>query len=143
MTTLSPSLQPQTIHLEQFSFGSTFHQCVYILCKQLPTLMAAAATSRAAFGEPEAPFTPHLSLLYSDLPQSDRSACHLSGSPVLSCMPDGSIQKPEDAARHPIQELVMPWLGVSLGMASTCNLQKHMSLQTRQNLHVRICSGFT
>lgn len=71
--------------------------------------MAAAAASRAAFGEPGAPFTPHLSLLYSELPESDRLAFHLNGLPLLRCLLAGSRDE-RKLAGIPSRDLVMPWL---------------------------------
>lgn len=69
---LAHALKPQEIELRELSFGSTFHQCIYIRCKQQLELMEAATASQAAFGEPPTSFTPHLSLLYSDVPESER-----------------------------------------------------------------------
>lgn len=70
--TLAHALTPQEVQLKELSFGSTFHQCIYIRCQQQPELLEAAKASQDAFGEPPTSFTPHLSLLYSDVSESER-----------------------------------------------------------------------
>lgn len=65
---LAASLAPFEVQLDHVAAGRAFYQCVYILAKRSPALVAAGAAARAAFGlDPAEHFMPHVSCLYSDL----------------------------------------------------------------------------
>ena len=67
------AVQPYRINFEDMSCGSIFHQCVYLLCCQDTATLGAGQTAREVFGqEPNQPYMPHLSLLYSDMDQDSR-----------------------------------------------------------------------
>lgn len=69
----SACLQPYCISFDRVSFGSIFHQCVYILCNTEQPVMAAGAAAREEFGmDPSTHYMPHLSLLYSDIGPAER-----------------------------------------------------------------------
>lgn len=59
------------------SYGAIFHQCVYLRCQTNGATMDAAQRARQASGHAtDAPYMPHLSLLYSDIPAEIRcNAC--------------------------------------------------------------------
>jgi hypothetical protein len=55
--------------------GSTRHQCVFLRCNRERQLMQANAAAVKAYGYQSAPpYTPHLSLLYSDTSADERCA---------------------------------------------------------------------
>jgi hypothetical protein len=65
--------QPYELHFQDVSFGTTFHQCVYVRIQQQADVMHAGAETRAAYSrERDAAYLPHLSLLYSDVDQDAR-----------------------------------------------------------------------
>lgn len=67
--------QAHRIEFQDVSYGAIFHQCVYVRCKTDGATMDAAQQTRQAFGHPtDAPYMPHLSLLYSDIPAETRWA---------------------------------------------------------------------
>jgi hypothetical protein len=60
--------QPYTLQLDHVTFGSAFYMCVFVKMVQEETVMAAGRAARVACGQPpDAPYTPHLSLLYASL----------------------------------------------------------------------------
>lgn len=60
--------QPYDVEFEEVGTGTFFFQCVLIKCKQTPAVMAAAQKTREAFATgADAPYFPHLSLLYADI----------------------------------------------------------------------------
>lgn len=66
-------MQPYRVSFDRVACGAAFHQCVYVLCATDAATMQAGAAARAAYGQdPAAPYMPHLSLLYSDMPAEDR-----------------------------------------------------------------------
>ncbi len=74
MGSVACSMQAYRINFDDVSYGSIFHQCVYVRCKLHAATLQAARRAREAFGQdPDAtPYMPHLSLLYSDIPRETR-----------------------------------------------------------------------
>ena len=61
------------IRFDQPSASTTYHQCVFILCRQDAGLERAAGLLRQKYGMSDLQdFMPHLSLLYSDMDQASR-----------------------------------------------------------------------
>jgi 2'-5' RNA ligase len=70
--------QAYTLEFQDVSYGSIFHQCVYVRCKTTEAAMDAAKRTRQAFGHPtDAQYMPHVSLLYSDIPSESRCPLYL------------------------------------------------------------------
>ena len=69
------ALQRFTIRLAEPSAGSTYHQCVYLLCEKDEALVATAQALREATDvKLEADYLPHLSLLYASMSKESRQA---------------------------------------------------------------------
>ena len=70
-----PARHPQKyrINFTDVTRGSIYYQCVYLSVAKDEGAMAAAATAREVFGITTGPYMPHLSLLYSDIPQEERA----------------------------------------------------------------------
>jgi 2'-5' RNA ligase len=67
--------QAYRLEFQDVSYGSIFHQCVYVRCKTTDAAMDAAKRTRQAFGHPtDTQYMPHVSLLYSDIPSETRCA---------------------------------------------------------------------
>lgn len=62
--------QPLRVSFTDVTSGSSFHQCVYILCAKDEPLLAAGDAARRAYALDTPPYMPHLSLLYSDAGQA-------------------------------------------------------------------------
>lgn len=70
---LAARLKPYRITLDRVSYGSIFHQCVYMLCGTGTDTMQAGAATREAYGQdPSSRYMPHLSLLYADIGAEER-----------------------------------------------------------------------
>lgn len=68
-------LLPQkfTIRLSEPSAGTTYHQCIYLLCeKDEPLVSTAKALREATDVKIESEYMPHLSLLYSSMDTESR-----------------------------------------------------------------------
>jgi hypothetical protein len=66
-------VQNFTVRLSEPSSGTSYHQCVYILCEKDEPLLATAKALREALDvNPEAEYMPHLSLLYSSMDEDCR-----------------------------------------------------------------------
>ena len=63
--------------------GDIFWQCVFLRLHDDSALHAAHMMARTAFSAEKPPFMPHLSLLYSDMPQTERTAVVAELSPEL------------------------------------------------------------
>ena len=62
-----------TIRLSEPSAGSTYHQCVYLLCEKDEPLVATAQALREATDvKLESDYMPHLSLLYSSMSKESK-----------------------------------------------------------------------
>ncbi|KAG2429140.1 hypothetical protein HYH02_014176 [Chlamydomonas schloesseri] len=61
------------INFTEVARGSIYYQCVYLLVDKTEGAMAAGAAAREVFGMTTGPYMPHLSLLYSDMPQEERA----------------------------------------------------------------------
>ncbi|PNW77036.1 hypothetical protein CHLRE_10g419600v5 [Chlamydomonas reinhardtii] len=61
------------INFTEVACGSIYYQCVYLLVDKTEGVLAAGAAARKAFGITTGPYMPHLSLLYSDIPQEERA----------------------------------------------------------------------
>ena len=74
--------QKYRINFTEVACGSIYYQCVYLLVDKTEGVLAAGAAARKAFGITTGPSMPHLSLLYSDIPQEERAkvgaACRLA-----------------------------------------------------------------
>ena len=67
------ALQRFTICLSEPSAGSTYHQCIYLLCeKDEPLLATAQALREASDVKLESDYMPQLSLLYSSMSKESR-----------------------------------------------------------------------
>ena len=80
-------VQNFTVRLSEPSSGSTYHQCVYLLCEKDEPLLATAKALREALDvNSEAEYMPHLSLLYASMDKDGRwvSAVPTSSSSVTS-----------------------------------------------------------
>ena len=66
------SMQAYDIIFKEVAFGSTFHQCIYLLCEQDERTVNAGCTARRLCGTNSQDYMPHLSLLYSDFDKSSR-----------------------------------------------------------------------
>lgn len=81
-------MQPLRLNFLDVSCGASFHQCVYLLAAKEPALLGAAAAARKAFGaDPAAPYMPHCSLLYSDVPQVGHGGMARAGWRRLAACP--------------------------------------------------------
>jgi len=70
---LAASLTPYELVFTDVHYAHTFHQCVFIRIKPQPEVVEAAARSRAAFGgDRDAPYMPHVSLLYAHIEEDRR-----------------------------------------------------------------------
>lgn len=75
---LASQLHSFDIILDRVSYGTIFHQCVYILCKNNDDIMQAGNEARQAFFKQVAPellhskYMPHMSLLYSNIEENER-----------------------------------------------------------------------
>lgn len=70
---LAASLAPFEVQLDHVAAGRAFYQCVYILAKRSPAVVAAGAAARTAYGlDPAEHFMPHVSCLYSDVDLAER-----------------------------------------------------------------------
>jgi 2'-5' RNA ligase len=79
---LAAELAPFEVELDHVAAGRAFYQCVYILAKRSPAVVAASAAARAAFGLDSAEhFMAHVSVVYSDadLAERERLAAELQG----------------------------------------------------------------
>lgn len=66
-------LQRFTIRLSEPSAGSTYHQCIYLLCEKDESLVETAQALREASDvKLESDYMPHLSLLYSFMSKESR-----------------------------------------------------------------------
>ena len=68
-------LQKFHMNFLDVTYGNSFHKCIYILCANEGDLTAAGKQARAAFHMQDTPFMPHMSLLYSDIPEQQREKC--------------------------------------------------------------------
>lgn len=67
------TLQRFPIRLSEPSAGTTYHQCVYLLCEKDEPLVATAQALREATDvKLESDYMPHLSLLYSSMSKESR-----------------------------------------------------------------------
>lgn len=74
-TAAAKRLKRFTIRLAEPSAGSTYHQCVYLLCEKDEALVATAQALREATDvKLEADYLPHLSLLYASMSKESREA---------------------------------------------------------------------
>ncbi|KAG2446365.1 hypothetical protein HXX76_000951 [Chlamydomonas incerta] len=70
---LAQKVKKYRINFTDVTRGSIYYQCVYLSVAKDDGAMAAAATAREVFGITTGPYMPHLSLLYSDIPQEERA----------------------------------------------------------------------
>ncbi|PNW77034.1 hypothetical protein CHLRE_10g419550v5 [Chlamydomonas reinhardtii] len=70
---LAKKVKKYRINFTDVTRGSIYYQCVYLSVAKDEGAMAAAATAREVFGITTGPYMPHLSLLYSDIPQEERA----------------------------------------------------------------------
>jgi hypothetical protein len=72
------SAQKHRVNFVEVTRGTFFYQCVYLLVAKDAGIMAAAAAARSVFGMTTSPYMPHLSLLYADLTEAEKSKVRLT-----------------------------------------------------------------
>ncbi|KAG2429139.1 hypothetical protein HYH02_014175 [Chlamydomonas schloesseri] len=70
---LAKKVKKYRINFTDVTRGPIYYQCVYLRVAKDDGAMAAAATAREVFGTTTGPYMPHLSLLYSDIPEEERA----------------------------------------------------------------------
>ncbi len=66
--------QAYKLRFDRIAQSTTVFQCVFVLVHPDEEVQRAAAAARRAFGLGDGPgYTPHLSLLYADIPQEERA----------------------------------------------------------------------
>lgn len=71
---LAARLSAFELELERIAFGDQHFRCIYAEARPTPPLSRARALARRAFGQPDAPFEPHLSLAYGTYEASHKVA---------------------------------------------------------------------
>ncbi|KAK9800912.1 hypothetical protein WJX73_010260 [Symbiochloris irregularis] len=76
LASVAQNSRPYHIRFQEVSHGSSYYQCIYLLCKQEQATMSINTIAREHCSRPIAQnsgYMPHLSLLYSDADEQARS----------------------------------------------------------------------
>jgi hypothetical protein len=109
---IAAATPPIAVSFSRAATGGVYYRCVFALVGPIPPALAAAnSAAQAACGHDEV-FMPHMSLLYSDIPQDEREAVAAAVADAVAALPPATLGRLElwdTTGRPPTWKLVRAW----------------------------------